>query len=121
MDRGSSIVLRLRLRPCIRKSKMKRIDKVRNPLIQLIFHFIMQSLYLYFNFDDHCSLLQEVSRNPNLTEDDAAVLVAAHIKSKQPKNYGYYRVGAIRDLGGSHKLTPNMDPQLRLVSRQLEH
>ena len=121
MDRGSSIVLRLRLRPCIRKSKMKRIDKVRNPLIQLIFHFIMQSLYLYFNFDVHCSLLQEVSRNPNLTEDDAAVLVAAHIKSKQPKNYGYYRVGAIRDLGGSHKLTPNMDPQLRLVSRQLEH
>ena len=43
------------------------------------------------------------------------MLVAAHIKSKQPKNYGYYRVGAIRDLGGSHKLTPKMDPKLRVV------
>ena len=60
---------------------------------------------------------QEVSRNPVLSEDDAAMLVAAHIKSKQPKNYGYYRVGAIRDLGGSHKLTPKMDPKLRVVRR----
>lgn len=65
------------------------------------------------------SFIKEVSRNPNLTEDEAAVLVAAHIKSKQPKNYGYYRVGAIRDLGGSHKLTPNMDPQLRLIYEEL--
>lgn len=59
---------------------------------------------------------QEVSRNPDLSENDAAMLAAAHIKSKQPKNYGYYRVGAIRDLGGSHKLTPKMDPKLRVVS-----
>lgn len=59
-----------------------------------------------------------MSRNPSLSEDDAAVLVAAHIKAKQPKNYGYYRVGAIRDLGGSHKLTPKMDPNLRLVGLQ---
>lgn len=57
-----------------------------------------------------------MSRNPDLSEDDAAMLVAAHIKAKQPKNYGYYRVGAIRDLGGSHKLTPKMDSKLRLVS-----
>ena len=57
-----------------------------------------------------------MSRNPDLSEDDAAMLVAAHIKSKQPKNYGYYRVGAIRDLGGSHKLRPKMDPKLRVVS-----
>lgn len=65
------------------------------------------------------SFIKEVSRNPNISEDDAAMLVAAHIKSKQPKNYGYYRVGAIRDLGGSHKLTPKMDPQLRLIYEEL--
>lgn len=43
------------------------------------------------------------------------MLVAAHIKSKQPKNYGYYRVGAIRNIGGSHKLRPKMDSKLRVV------
>ena len=61
-------------------------------------------------------VFQEVSRNPDLSEDDAAMLVAAHIKSKQPKNYGYYRVGAIRNIGGSHKLRPKMDSKLRVVS-----
>ena len=63
-----------------------------------------------------CFAFQEVSRNPDLSEDDAAMLVAAHIKSKQPKNYGYYRVGAIRNMGGSHKLRPKMDSKLRVVS-----
>jgi len=70
------------------------------------------SYELVYNY----SAFQEVSRNPELSEDDAAKLVAAHIKSKQPKNYGYYRVGAIRDIGGSHKLRPKMDSKLRVVS-----
>lgn len=65
------------------------------------------------------SFIKEVSRNPDLSEDDAAMLVAAHIKSRQPKNYGYYRVGAIRDLGGSHKLRPKMDPKLRVIYEEL--
>lgn len=65
------------------------------------------------------SFIKEVSRNPDLSEDDAAMLVAAHIKSKQPKNYGYYRVGAIRNIGGSHKLRPKMDSKLRVIYEEL--
>jgi len=73
------------------------------------------SYELVYNY----SAFQEVSRNPELSEDDAAKLVAAHIKSKQPKNYGYYRVGAIRDIGGSHKLRPKMDSKLRVIYEEL--
>ena len=38
------------------------------------------------------------------------------IQARQPKNYGYYRVGAIRGIGGSKKLTPAMNPHLHEVS-----
>lgn len=103
-----------------KRSRHSWFDKSKKSSYRTFFLFHRKVALLILNCDAHCSLFQEVSRNPNLTEDDAAVLVAAHIKSKQPKNYGYYRVGAIRDLGGSHKLTPKMDPQLRLVSRQLD-
>lgn len=60
-----------------------------------------------------------MSQIPDISEDDAAKLVAAHIKSKEPKNYGYYRVGAIRDIGGGHKLKPKMDPKLNMVRRYI--
>ncbi|EDO35472.1 predicted protein, partial [Nematostella vectensis] len=61
----------------------------------------------------------EVSQIPDITEDDTAKLVAAHIKAKQPKNYGYYRVGAIRNIGGGHKLKPKMDPRLNMIYEEL--
>ncbi|KAK3749975.1 hypothetical protein QZH41_008456 [Actinostola sp. cb2023] len=65
------------------------------------------------------TFIKEVSQIPEITEDDAAKLVAAHIKSKEPKNYGYYRVSAIRNIGGSHKLKPNMDPRLNMIYDEL--
>jgi hypothetical protein len=41
------------------------------------------------------------------------------IQAKQPKNYGYYRVGAIRGIGGGKKLTPSMNTQLHEVGNVL--
>ena len=66
-------------------------------------------LFIFFAF-------QEVSRNPELSENDAAKLVAAHIKSKEPKNYGYYRVSSLRSIAGGCKLRPKMDSKLKVVS-----
>ena len=62
-----------------------------------------------------------MSRNPELSEDDAAKLVAAHIKSKEPKNYGYYRVSSLRSIAGGCKLRPKMDSKLKVVSDQTKN
>ena len=56
-----------------------------------------------------------MSRNPELSEEDAAKLVAMKIKAKQPKDYGYYRVGALRNFSGGNKLRPKMDGKLKVV------
>ena len=47
-----------------------------------------------------------MSKNPELSEDDAAKLIAMHINAKKPKDYGYYRVSSLRDISGGKKLRP---------------
>jgi hypothetical protein len=60
-----------------------------------------------------------LSQNSNFTEEEQAKLVAMRIQAKQPKNYGYYRVGAIRGIGGGKKLTPSMNTHLHEVGNVL--
>ena len=74
------------------------------------------SFLVFFVFLIYFFSSQEVSRNPELSENDAAKLVAAHIKSKEPKNYGYYRVSSLRSIAGGCKLRPKMDSKLKVVS-----
>jgi hypothetical protein len=57
-----------------------------------------------------------LSQNSNFTEEEQAKIVAMRIQARKPKNYGYYRVGALRDIGGGKKLTPPMDAHLHEVN-----
>ena len=59
--------------------------------------------------------IKELSQNSNFTEEEQAKIVAMRIQARTPKNYGFYRVGAIRGIGGGKKLTPPMNPQLHEV------
>ena len=54
--------------------------------------------------------------NPRISEKEAAKLIAMRIEASRTKNYGYYRVGALRNFGGGRKVVPQVDPKLRLVS-----
>ncbi|XP_028395158.1 sodium/calcium exchanger 3-like [Dendronephthya gigantea] len=58
------------------------------------------------------AFIKELNQNNQLTEEDQAKLVAMRIQAKTPKNYGYYRVGALRGIGGGKKLTPSMNTHL---------
>ena len=61
-------------------------------------------------------LSQEVTGNPRITEAEAAKLIALRIESTKTKNYGYYRVGALRSFGGGRKVIPHIEPKLQSVS-----
>ena len=60
---------------------------------------------------------QEVTGNPRITEAEAAKLIALRIESTKTKNYGYYRVGALRSFGGGRKVIPHIEPKLQSVSK----
>lgn len=59
---------------------------------------------------------QEITSNPQLTEEEAAKLIAIKMEQSKKKNYGYYRVGALRSIGGGRKVVPNIPDKLKPVS-----
>ena len=61
-------------------------------------------------------MFQEVTGNPRISEEEAAKLIALRIESTKTKNYGYYRVGALRSFGGGRKVVPYVEPKLQSVS-----
>ena len=54
--------------------------------------------------------------NPRISEKEAAKLIALRIESTRTRNYGYYRVGALRSFGGGRKVVPRVEPKLQSVS-----
>ena len=57
--------------------------------------------------------------NPRISEEEAAKLIAMRIESTKTRNYGYYRVGALRSFGGGRKVVPRIEPKLQSVSTYL--
>ena len=60
-------------------------------------------------------VIQEITSNPSITEEEAAKLIAIKMESTKRKNYGYYRVGALRSIGGGRKVVPNVPEKLKAV------
>ena len=58
---------------------------------------------------------QEITSNPQLSEEEAAKLIAIKMEQSKKKNYGYYRVGALRSIGGGRKVGPNVPDKLKPV------
>ena len=50
-----------------------------------------------------------------ITEDEAAKLIAMKIDASKNRNYGYYRVFALRNIGGSRKPVPKINEKLQGV------
>jgi len=66
---------------------------------------------------DLIEYMKEITSNPALTEDEAAKLIAIKMEQSKKKNYGYYRVGALRSIGGGRKVVPTIPDKLKpLVS-----
>lgn len=64
---------------------------------------------------DLIEYMKEITANPNITEEEAAKLIAIKIESSKKKNYGYYRVGALRSFGGGRKVVPRVTPKLQEI------
>ena len=62
--------------------------------------------------------LKEVTGNPRISDEEAAKLIAMRIESAKTKNYGYYRVSALRNFGGGRKVVPHVEPKLQSVSTE---
>lgn len=62
---------------------------------------------------DLIEYMKEITANPQLTEEEAAKLIAIKMESTKKKNYGYYRVGALRSIGGGRKVVPNVPDKLK--------
>ncbi len=72
------------------------------------------SCYTFYDLFD-LSDFQEVTGNPRISDDEAAKLIALRIESTKTRNYGYYRVGALRNVGGARKVVPRIEPKLQTV------
>lgn len=64
---------------------------------------------------DLIEYMKQITSNPQLTEDEAAKLIAIKMEQSKKKNYGYYRVGALRSIGGGRKVGPNVPDKLKLI------
>jgi len=62
---------------------------------------------------DLIEYMREITANPNISEAEAAKLIAIKIEASKKRNYGYYRVGALRQIGGSRKVVPKVTPKLQ--------
>jgi len=59
--------------------------------------------------------------HPNLTEEEIAQLAAAKLTEEMPHNRLWYRINAVRTLGGGHKLQPQLSDHLTEVYENLKH
>lgn len=65
------------------------------------------------NHPDFVEYMKEVAANPNISEEEAAQLIAIKIEQSKKKNYGHYRVGALRFFGGGKKMVPRVADKLQ--------
>lgn len=59
--------------------------------------------------------------HPHLTEEEIAQLAAAKLTEEMPHNRLWYRINAVRALGGGHKLQPQLSEHLTEVYENLKH
>jgi len=59
--------------------------------------------------------------HPNLTEEEIAQLAAAKLTEEMPHNRLWYRINAVRTLGGGHKLQPQLSEHLTEVYENFKH
>jgi len=64
------------------------------------------------------ALLQELRDiHTDLTEEDIATLATARLAEEQPRDRMWYRINAVKVLGGKSKLQPTVNARLATVRR----
>ncbi|CAG0922585.1 unnamed protein product, partial [Notodromas monacha] len=57
--------------------------------------------------------IRDVKKYPGVSDEDAAILAATKLVESQPKNRGWYRITATRDMTGSRKTQPQVSMKLK--------
>lgn len=91
----------------------ERVDPSTKHEVELGPVNLLREDYLMKHHPDVVQFMKEVTGNPRITEAEAAKLIALRIESTKTKNYGYYRVGALRSFGGGRKVIPHIEPKLQ--------
>jgi len=64
---------------------------------------------------DFIDYMKEIASNPNISDEEAAKLIAMRIHRSKRQSYGRYRVGALRNVMGGRKIEPVVDEKLQAI------
>lgn len=97
----------------------EKVDPSEKKDIELGTMELIKEDYLKKNHPDVVAFMKEVTGNPRISDEEAAKLIAMRIESTKTRNYGYYRVGALRSFGGGRKIVPRIEPKLQNIYDEL--
>ncbi|XP_012935788.2 sodium/calcium exchanger 2 [Aplysia californica] len=66
-------------------------------------------------------VLKKMGKRPDLSEEDEARITTAFMAKRIPHNRAWYRINAIRNLTGGHKLVPNVTEKQREILKTIEN
>ncbi|XP_065660327.1 sodium/calcium exchanger 3 isoform X2 [Hydra vulgaris] len=91
------------------------LSKSRKQEVELGNLDLLNERILKKHHPDLIEYMKEITANSRITEDEAAKLIAMKIDANKNKNYGYYRVASLRNIGGGRKPLPKLNEKLQLI------
>lgn len=100
--------------------RLTAVQFVRFPLLFHLFHRTLTYLLTYRTAASIDAVSQELRDvHSDLTEDDIATLATARLAEEQPRDRMWYRINAVKVLGGKSKLQPTVNARLATVCHTL--